>query len=141
MAGFKFVKNLLNPQAMRFHDDAVIKNSTVLTDGELVTMANGVIDTAVTTSKVYGIARIPGGGSLTGDSGGTVTCQVQLLMPGDILEVAQGAIGDSDCLPGDTVDLATGDAVAADSNHDLRVYQQFTTTNLLWVIPLNRFFL
>jgi len=120
----------------------VIADAEVVKDGAAVNFggANANINLAASGEKVLGIART-GGSTLTGDDSAPVSCQVEYLMAGDLFLIPQAAISDANSQPGDQLDLAAdGAAVAADSNHDLRVIGRKTINQVKYLIVcfLNR---
>lgn len=123
-------QNPVQLKTLEIHDAVTIAAGALCRpDGE------GKVTLAATGEKVAYVADIPDGVSRVGATATPVFVRLRLLRPGDLLEVAQGSIADADCQPGDTVDIATGSAaLAADSNHDLTVFELNTAKNTALIV-------
>ena len=121
-------------QTATLRQNVIIANGVTINDGTLVRFLNGQATIATAGSVVGGIARLYSPViTVTGD-GATITCDVEILRQGDVLETPQLAITDANCQVGDPLDIAAnGLDVAASGNNELVVFDRNTAANLLWV--------
>jgi hypothetical protein len=109
-----------------------VANGQTVSQDDLLQLANGRVQRMATGSTTV-VGSCKTFGDSVGNAAGTVLVEVWT-DPGAVYKVAQGAIADGACQPGDTLDVnGTADGLAVAANNDLRVYDHDAQHNWVYV--------